>query len=127
MQKNNSSKHKNYNKESSLIDLEVNVYNANPKPGSIRGTPGYTAPEILNGIHCGDISSDIYSLGVLLYELLSYRKPVRGSNAEELFENTRNNNIVPLEVKAKWQRTPVALTKDLQPKNSLKYLKKPFT
>ena len=88
--------HKSYNKESSLIDLEVNVINANPEPGSVRGTPGYLAPEILVGLHSGDVRSDLYSLGALLYELISEKKPVIGSSAQELFENTKKHNIQPL-------------------------------
>ena len=96
--------HKSYNKESSLIDLEVNVINANPEPGSVRGTPGYLAPEILIGMHSGDIRSDIYSLGALLYELVSGEKPVKGSTAQEIFENTKKHKILPLDPK-----TPTAL------------------
>ena len=101
--------HSSYNKESSLIDLEVNVINANPEPGSVRGTPGYLAPEILRGIHSGDIRSDLYSLGALLYELLSYEKPVTGKTAKEIFENTKQHKIKPLLVKARWERPPEAI------------------
>ena len=101
--------HSSYNKESSLIDLEVNVINANPEPGSIRGTPGYLAPEILKGIHSGDIRSDIYSLGALLYELLSFEKPVPGKTAKEIFENTKKHKLKPLEVKASWERPSEAI------------------
>ena len=91
--------HDTYNKESSLIDLEVNVLNTNPAPGSIRGTPGYLAPEILHGIHSGDVRSDIYSLGALLYEILSFEKPVDGKTPNEIFENTKKHNIKPLQIK----------------------------
>ena len=91
--------HVNYNKESSLIDLEVNVINSNPDPGSVRGTPGYLAPEVLVGLHSGDVRSDLYSLGALLYELVSLNKPVLGSNAQEIFENTKKHNILPLSSK----------------------------
>lgn len=101
--------HLSYNKESSLIDLEVNVINTNPEPGSVRGTPGYLAPEILNGAHSGDTQSDIYSLGALLYELLSYEKPVSGKTPKEVFENTKKHNIKPLEVRASWERHPEAI------------------
>ena len=100
-----------YNKESSLLDLEVNVINANPEPGSIRGTPGYLAPEILHGIHSGDTRSDIYSLGALLFELLSYEKPVSGNTPQELFENTKKHKIRDLEIKANWKRSPQAIKK----------------
>lgn len=50
---------------------------------SIQGTIYYTAPEILTG---GDASeqSDIYSMGVVYYELLTGRVPFEGNSPEEV-------------------------------------------
>ena len=47
------------------------------------GTLPYVAPEILRGLEA-DARSDIWSLGVLLYEMTAGRKPFRGSTAFEL-------------------------------------------
>ena len=47
--------------------------------GSILGTVTYLAPEQLEGME-PDARSDIYSVGVLLYELLSGRPPFVGEN-----------------------------------------------
>lgn len=43
-------------------------------PGLIMGTPGYTAPEILEHPEHADKRSDLYAVGVILYELLTGRK-----------------------------------------------------
>ena len=45
----------------------------------LRGTLGYIAPEILRGSR-GDPRSDLYSLGVLLYETLTQRLPFDGES-----------------------------------------------
>lgn len=52
-------------------------------PGGLPGTPLYLAPEVIRG---GSTSraSDLYSLGVLAYELLAGHPPFRGSAAEVL-------------------------------------------
>lgn len=51
----------------------------------LRGTPVYLAPELFNGGR-PTVLSDIYSLGVLLYHLVSGRFPVIGSSPEEIGE-----------------------------------------
>ncbi len=48
--------------------------------GRIRGTPAYMAPELVSaGDVRADVRGDIYSLGVVLYELLTGEVPFRGS------------------------------------------------
>ncbi len=51
--------------------------------GQILGTPGYLAPEQAQG-RPADVRSDIYALGVMLFELLSGRLPYAGSSHAEL-------------------------------------------
>jgi eukaryotic-like serine/threonine-protein kinase len=49
----------------------------------VKGTPLYLAPEVLEG-EPASVASDIYSLGVLLFNLVSQRHPVEGSSLEEI-------------------------------------------
>lgn len=49
--------------------------------GEIMGSPGYMSPEQFTGEE-PDARTDIYSAGVIAYELLTGRKPFTGSNVE---------------------------------------------
>ena len=54
------------------------------KSGIVLGTPNYMSPEQING-HDLDGRSDIFSLGVVFYELLTGKLPFGGSSLANLF------------------------------------------
>ena len=52
------------------------------EPGAVMGTPGYMSPEQVRGLSA-DHRSDIFSFGLILYELLSGRRAFRGETSVE--------------------------------------------
>jgi hypothetical protein len=63
--------------------------------GMLIGTFAYMSPEQYYGEHA-DERSDIWSFGVLLYELLSYRRPFQGSTPGSLMHSICNEEPSPL-------------------------------
>jgi serine/threonine protein kinase len=58
------------------------------------GTPDYISPEQVRGKR-GDARSDLYALGVMLYEMLTGKVPFTGPNAFVIMNDRLLNNPVP--------------------------------
>ncbi len=63
--------------------------------GMISGTPSYLSPEQAQGMPL-DRRSDVYSLGVILYEMLSGRPPFQGTSPAHVLVRVLQEEAEPL-------------------------------
>jgi serine/threonine protein kinase len=76
--------------------------------GFIVGTAGYIAPEVGIGGRAADVRSDLYSLGVVLYEALVGAPPFVGANAMALM--ARHATEVPIPPHLREPTIPVGVS-----------------
>jgi serine/threonine protein kinase len=69
--------------------------NSKTQTGMLIGTFAYMSPEVFNGEHA-DERSDIFSFGVLLYELLAYTRPFPGEIPAALMQSICLKDPIPL-------------------------------
>jgi predicted Ser/Thr protein kinase len=63
--------------------------------GMTAGTPAYMSPEQAQGLLQLDRRTDVYSLGTMLYEIVTGRIPFRAATAEELLNKTVKEPVRP--------------------------------
>jgi len=67
-----------------LVDLSQSNDFSLSQTSFLIGAPAYMAPELLSGEAQANERTDIWALGVTLYELISYRRPFQGDDFDEL-------------------------------------------
>ena len=85
------------------LQKELNVLNVenlgDTTRGKAIGTPAYMPPEQARGdVEQIDERSDIYSLGAVLYEILTGHPPFKGRNIKETLEMVQNNTPVDITI-----------------------------
>ena len=87
------------NDEVALIDFglarALDGSTPSTRTGVLRGSPYYMSPEQAQG-ELLDERSDFYSLGIILYEMLTGRKPYTGATAMEVLQQHVNSPLPPL-------------------------------
>jgi eukaryotic-like serine/threonine-protein kinase len=64
------------------------------KPGAVMGTAGYMSPEQARGKHV-DARTDIWSLGAVVYEMITGERPFPGETAADIIVAVLSNEPVP--------------------------------
>ena len=62
------------------------------RAGFVLGTPSYMAPEQVRGEKITE-QVDVYAFGILLFELLTGRKPIEGETVEQIFRSIMNEPL----------------------------------
>ena len=76
------------------LDDEPGAQTAISAPGAFAGTPDFASPEQFAGVPV-DIRSDLYSLGVTLWEMVTGKTPFRGTPGEVMYHH--QHSPLPLE------------------------------
>jgi predicted ATPase len=112
-----------------IIDLglakavnESGAQTAISTPGAFAGTPEFASPEQFAGIQV-DIRSDLYSLGVTLWEMLTGRTPFRGTAGEVMYQH--QHSPLPLEELEDVPQPLVVLLEALLEKNPARRFQTP--
>ncbi len=82
-------------RENTNLDANKSIKTDGTRPGIIIGTADYMSPEQARGGMI-DARSDIFSLGIVLYEILCGKKPFDGENAVDTIGAILHKEPIPL-------------------------------
>ncbi len=86
-------------------DEEESSYKDLTRPGKVPGTLNYIAPERLLG-GPSSVSIDIYSLGVILYQLLTLRCPFLRTSVKEYKKTMHTETLIDPQERAPYREIP---------------------
>jgi eukaryotic-like serine/threonine-protein kinase len=81
----------------SVLDHEAEHTEALTGTGAVLGTPYYMSPEQVFADPVVDYRSDIWALGVILYQCLTGTRPTQAENVGQIMKIIMSGSIVPLE------------------------------
>jgi hypothetical protein len=112
-----------------IIDLGLAKAIAEPslqtpisRPGGFVGTPDFASPEQFAGVQV-DIRSDLYSLGVMLWEMLTGQALFRGSQSEVMYQH--QHAALPLEQLKGFSQAVIVLVEILLQKDPMRRFQNP--
>ena len=71
--------------------LNFGSYGENIENNNINSLPYYSAPEVFENKY--DVTSDVWSIGVIIYQMFYGEVPFGGENMDELYSNIKNGKI----------------------------------
>jgi len=80
-----------------LVKLETQIATGLTSTGTMMGTPAFMAPEQIEDASCVTKSADVFSLGALLYFVMSGKRPFKGVNLMTLLANIHLGQYTPIE------------------------------
>jgi serine/threonine-protein kinase len=86
--------HRDLKPENIMVDAADNIKLIDSNFTATLGTPNYISPEQVKGKR-GDCRSDVYSVGVILYEMLTGRQPFSGSSPLAVMNDRLLNHPIP--------------------------------
>jgi len=103
-----------------IVELDANENRGLTRTGEIFGTPAYMSPEQCYGKRIG-VTADIYSLGCVLYELVTGHAPFDGESALEIFMRHVNDPVPAMAKGAASKNFETVISRCLEKDEAVRY------